>query len=300
MRRTTSLDIRPTDDGGVTLHGRGRDLLTDASSEHRVLDTALLRLGVDEQVRVRSASAHPGDVTPLVGRPALLGFRTAVWRSLREHYDAGTALHQLLDDVPGAMVISGLSARARLGIGAAHKGPPRRPIDVCVGWAADSDAVRRLAATGRAAPLWKPPAPDLTGADPAGAHTLTPLGPAEVRRARRIDVRAADDGAGLVADVGHRDTLIEGDGVERVLHEYQMHVAVDAHGVVTECIATAHVLPHLECPAATRSTLRVVGMPVERLRESVSAEFFGPSTCTHLNDVLRGLTDLPALAAALA
>lgn len=297
MRRTTSLDVHPAADDGVTLVGRARDLLTDHSGAHRVVDTALLRLALDDHVRVVAASAHPRDASALVGRPAVTGFRTAVWRSLREDYDAGTPLHLLLDDVPGAMVISGLSARGRNL--AAPPGPQPRPIDVCVGWAAASDAVQRIATTGHAPPLWKPPAPDLAADDPAGAHTIAPLGAAQVRRARRLDVWRAPDGA-LVGDVGHRDSLVEGDGQERILHEYRMDVAVDSAGLVTRCEVTAHVLPHLECPAATASALRVVGMPVARLRESVSAEFFGPTTCTHLNDMLRGLTDLPALARPIA
>jgi hypothetical protein len=33
-------------------------------------------------------------------------------------------------------------------------------------------------------------------------------------------------------------------------------------------------------------------MPVMGLRPEVRAQFVGPSTCTHLNDVLRGLEDV--------
>ena len=33
-------------------------------------------------------------------------------------------------------------------------------------------------------------------------------------------------------------------------------------------------------------------MPLAGLRPDVRAQFVGPSTCTHLNDVLRGLEDV--------
>jgi hypothetical protein len=40
-------------------------------------------------------------------------------------------------------------------------------------------------------------------------------------------------------------------------------------------------------------------MAVNRLRPQVRAELVGPTTCTHLNDTLRGIEDVPALAALL-
>ena len=42
-----------------------------------------------------------------------------------------------------------------------------------------------------------------------------------------------------------------------------------------------------------------VGMTTDELRARVRTDFTGSATCTHLNDVLRSLADLPVLAAAL-
>jgi hypothetical protein len=36
-------------------------------------------------------------------------------------------------------------------------------------------------------------------------------------------------------------------------------------------------------------------MPCADLRDLVSSTLFGPSTCTHLNDLMRSIADVPAL-----
>ena len=61
---------------------------------------------------------------------------------------------------------------------------------------------------------------------------------------------------------------------------------------VLTCEATPRVLPWVECPEAAASAGRLAGMSVMGLRPDVRAQFVGPSTCTHLNDVLRGLEDV--------
>ncbi len=303
VRRTTSLDLLPAPDGAIALRGRARDLLTPVGGDApRVLATALLRLTVGPDLRVVNAMAHPSEVSVLLGRPALAGFRTAVWRGLRPEYDAGSALHQLLDDVPGGMVISGFTA-ARVPPGRRGPGdgipPARRRIGVCIGWAAGSDAARRLGRDGIPPPPdWCPSAGDLAAADPMGRHTLPALPRQGMRRARRLDVWR--EGPGLGGSVGFRDTFVGGDGEEQTLHEYSAAVAVGADGVLTRCAPRPHVLPHRECPVGALSARAALGRPVAGLRESVSLDFFGPSTCTHLNDLLRGLADLPRLAASLA
>ncbi len=302
-RRTSNLDLHPQADGRLVLAGRARDALTHDDGTTTVAGAALLRLVVDTERRVERIQAHPsgGALQQLVGRRVTSGFRTAVWRALPDGYDAGSPVHLLLDDVPGGLVISGFTRRrvARAVGGDDDPRPANAPVtralDVCVGWATDSDAARRTAVTGHSPPPdWTPPAPELAAADPVGWHTMTSLATHGMRRARRLDAWW-EDGA-LAADVGFRDTFADLDGTERVLHEYSARVLV-VDDVVEHIEATAHVLPHHECPLGARSARRVLGRPVTALRDWVSMELFGPTTCTHLNDLLRGLTDLPALAA---
>ena len=69
--------------------------------------------------------------------------------------------------------------------------------------------------------------------------------------------------------------------------------------IVTSIEAEALVLPWQECPRALASAQRIVGWPVVELRAAVREELVGTSTCTHLNDTLRVLADLSALAPVL-
>ena len=60
--------------------------------------------------------------------------------------------------------------------------------------------------------------------------------------------------------------------------------------------AQARTLPWPECPNALASAGRIVGEAVTDLRAKVHADFRGTTTCTHLNDVLRSLAGVSALA----
>jgi len=98
------------------------------------------------------------------------------------------------------------------------------------------------------------------------------------------------------ADVFFRDSHVDGDGIETIVHEYSVSVTVDgATRTIASIGANADVLPWQECPAAIGSAARLAGMPLTDLRPWVRETFVGTTTCTHLNDVLRGLADLDQL-----
>lgn len=298
MRRTTSLDLRHPlgPDGPVEIAGRGRDLHTDHRGDTQVVDSALVALRVlDGTVdRLHTYPARP-TAARLIGRPAVVGWRTGLWRMLRPDVEGGTVLHQVLDDVPGAMIIGGFTRRRAVAAEGRSVPQPGRRVDVCVGWSASSRAVRVLADTGNPPPPVTPPAPSLTeGAEPHDWHTLATLPVWGMSRRRRIDVHRGDGGVDV--DAMFRDSFVDGDGVERVLHEYGVQARLDPDELtVTTIIPDPRVLPHVECPVAVSSAQLLVGADSARLRESVSAQLFGPSTCTHLNDLIRSLADVPAL-----
>jgi hypothetical protein len=56
----------------------------------------------------------------------------------------------------------------------------------------------------------------------------------------------------------------------------------------------------VECPSAASNLSRLLGTPLPDLREKVLAELRGTVGCTHLNDALRALAEVPALCRALA
>ncbi|MGE0879872.1 MAG: DUF2889 domain-containing protein, partial [Acidimicrobiia bacterium] len=53
------------------------------------------------------------------------------------------------------------------------------------------------------------------------------------------------------------------------------------------------------CPGAVASASRLVGKEISQIRDFVRTDFRGITTCTHLNDLVRSLGDLDALAAKL-
>jgi hypothetical protein len=131
-------------------------------------------------------------------------------------------------------------------------------------------------------------------------HAMAPLGPHGMRRRRRIDVGREQGGVHPV-NVFFRDSHVDGDGREWVVHEYGVAATVEAGThVVRSIVAHADVLPWAECPAAVGSASWLVGQPVEDLRAWGRANLRGTSTCTHLNDTLRGMADVGALIGELA
>jgi hypothetical protein len=115
-----------------------------------------------------------------------------------------------------------------------------------------------------------------------------------MRRLRRLDVMPPTaDGAPAAVDVFFRDSHVDGEGRETIVHEYSVAASVDvAARTIATIDARADVLPWRECPQAIASASRLVGRTLAGLRPYVRGEFIGTTTCTHLNDVLRGLTDV--------
>ena len=67
------------------------------------------------------------------------------------------------------------------------------------------------------------------------------------------------------------------------------------NSVVVDIVAQPDVLPWMECPNAVDSAGRLKGRTFTDLRQWVGRAMTGTSTCTHLNDTLRSLSDLEVL-----
>jgi Protein of unknown function (DUF2889) len=297
IRRTTTLDmLRPEGmDGPLVFAGRARDLLTDAEGAGQVVDHAQLSAVLDGAGRLRQLRTFPvvAGLSRLDGRLVGAGFRTAVTRHLPVPYGAGSPLHQLLDELPVGRVISGFAVTRRRG-----RSGPGRP-DVCIGWRTGGTALTSLRVLGHAPdPRMAIAEPFVDETDRLAWHTRSALPLAAMRRHRRLDVTAGDV---LEVSAMFFDTHVDDDGVERTLHQYTLEAHVDrASHTVLDVTATPWVLPFAECPFAAATAARIVGQPAGRLREYVSLEYWGPTTCTHLNDLLRTLADVPHLARKIA
>jgi hypothetical protein len=170
--------------------------------------------------------------------------------------------------------------------------------DLCAGWAHEGTLMVTIRSTGEIPVSTGPPAPSLERQDdPMAWHDVAPLPPHAMRRRRRLDVVApGDTGEAHRFDVHFRDSHMDEEGAEWVVHEYSASGSFDiAGGRVLDIGAKAHVLPWMECPGAVASAERLSGMPIGEVRTRVRRELTGTSTCTHLNDTLRSLGDLEVL-----
>ena len=119
-----------------------------------------------------------------------------------------------------------------------------------------------------------------------------------MRRARRIDVWEESGELGI--DAMFRDSCWDPGGEEVVVHEYQILGAADrATGVLlVGRRPSPRVLPYAECPGAAPNASWMAGTDLRAMRTEVLERLRATDCCTHLNDGLRSLAEVPVLAAA--
>lgn len=332
VRRTLAVETRYSTGlvGALQVHGSGRDLVThpDGTVTTRAegaLDIDIDAFGSRVVTAIRSTPPRP-ELARLVGTPLGRGFRSRLREVAPDPAGLDPILAALLDDVPIAVLVSGTillhaartaapgTAGTSAATGATLALPAEatsasalaRGADQCAGWRRGATIMIELETTGRPPAPTGPPAPSLASPDDPLAWqvgALDPLPPHSSRRLRRIDLipaEATGPAAELTVDVLFRDSFQPDGEPETVVHEYEVHGATDRQDTrFTRLAATPRVLPWLECPEAVPSAAWLVGQPAADARTTVRRAFVGPPTCTHLNDTLRHLADLPALAALL-
>jgi hypothetical protein len=111
VRRTATLDFTWPDGlgGDTVLDGRARDLRTNDDDAVTVLAQASLGMVTDPRRVIKQLSSAPGLplLQGLVGESAMSGFRRRLAGVAAAEIAAATPLHLLLDDVPGATLVSG-------------------------------------------------------------------------------------------------------------------------------------------------------------------------------------------------
>jgi hypothetical protein len=293
---------------GILLTGAARDLrsgekLYDAATcDAQVLGEASIgaSLGANRLLAKLESTPHTsaGPLASLIGRPVGAGFRAAVDTCVPEERDAKTPLYLLLDDLPVASLIAGY-ADLYLSQADEPETKERRAAqsvkaDICAGWASEATMMQEIDRTGKIPTPLGPPAPRLeSDEDPSGWHAIPPLARGAMRRRRRIDVLPGET---IEIDAMFRDSHVDSEGIETVVHEYALLATADPNNLeILSCQATPRVLPWTECPRAALSAGRLVGHCLDDLRRFVRADLVGTSTCTHLNDLLRSLADVEPL-----
>jgi hypothetical protein len=170
------------------------------------------------------------------------------------------------------------------------------PVEgVCIGFRPGSSALqsnpRALQNCADVLPLPNP-------ADSFGWHELPLFEGMSMRRSRRIDVWR--DGDQICVDAMFQDSASTPAGTRKAVHEYSLEVSANAHSLrLTRVHATPRILPFPECPSAVQNTDRLIGMPLRELRAAVLEHLPKTLGCTHLNDALRALAEVPMMFDAL-
>ena len=315
VRRTSTIDMVWLGGYGEPLElvGRARDLLTPVAAAPTVLDEATMLVTIPGSRTVGAISVTPArsDIQGLVGAVGGSDLRNALERVLPGEREAATPLYFLLDDIAGTSLIAGFAwsrwdpeVRQRMSGGAADRGAMARTFGVrkgriiCSGlrpdgWA-DTHRVRQQDPQHAVRPAGDIRTPD----DPLGWHLFPPDPKVGMRRHRRVD--AWLEGDVVKVDAFFRDSCWDPDGTQLALHEYTVTADVDGHHhTLLSAVATPRVLPFPECQLAAPHAEQLKGTPVTSFRSTVQRTLTELHACTHLNDMLRSLAEVPALVKAL-
>lgn len=286
----------------MRLVGRARDAVTPRSGDAPIIcgEGAFEAILKPDRTIVEIASTpRKPALSRLVGQRSGGGLRKVLEAAVPEERQNSSPLYLILDDISGASLVSTWAwsqwnpdwlevARATIAGGDLAKALAARQ-GVCIGLAAGSSAFTTDAERGHGTP-----APDLRNPeDPFGWHEFTVQNGVGMRRARRIDVRLGEE---IVIDSGFQDSATTPAGGRAVVHEYTLRATADARTFrLLSVEATPRILPYRECTSAVPNLKRLLDTPLPELREKVFAELKGTTGCTHLNDVMRALADVPAL-----
>lgn len=315
VRRTMTIDmVWP---GGIAadmeLRGFSRDLLTPRTGEPVLLDSASMVATTNRERYVQSIATAPErpDIEKLIGVQGGSRLRGAIDEVLPGEREQATALHILLDDIAGTSLIGGfgwtrwkpnyyeeMRANAPAQAGQREFGRRKGRV-ICSGLRPEGWADSRFSAGADSMHCLRPAGDISTPHDPWGWHEWPEPEEVCMRRHRRIDVRR--EGDRIVVDAFFRDSVWLPDRTEMALHEYTVDSVVDGHTLeLRDVTATPRVLPYPECQWAAPNSVALVGLPVATFRYTVQEALTEMKSCTHLNDMLRCLAEVPRLAAALA
>lgn len=304
LRRTMHVDVGPPAAWGASgqelrLDGAGRDVRGESDGEQPlVLREAGINAVFDHTRVLKSLEVRPDSpwAESIVGQRAGGGFRRYIDQVTPKTAET-SLVRQLLEDLPGAALISGYSSlriARRLGGKPGDLTPPgvlSHMTDICSGWRAGGTAAVGIAA-GDGVPVQDTPeAPDLTGSDPHGWHRISPLSADWMRRRRLVDVDFEDDGRRANVWAMFRDSVGGDDSsTEFVLHEYALEGTLEMSNegwILRTVRADPRVLPFWECPLAGPEVVALDGTLLADVSKNLPTHLPGIKSCTHLNDLLR-------------
>ena len=282
----------------MRLTARARDIVTPAAggmTRHCAEDSLQALLRADRVILSIEAQPVRGALARLVGERGGGHLRGVLDQVVPEERDNETPLYLLLDDISGTSLIAPWAwsqwnpdwhAEVRRMKADPEFAKKFRMDDVCIGLRRGSSGHDSSAEGAPTADLRHPE-------DPEGWHEFPVQQGVAMRRARRIDVTV---NGFIQIDAAFQDSATTPAGERAALHEYRLTATADPRSLELLALsAEPRVLPFPECPAAAANVSRLLGTPLPQLREAVLARLPGTQGCTHLNDALRALAEVPAL-----
>lgn len=311
IRRTSTIDTNWPEGAGkpMRMRGHARDLYTPADGGSPVVvaeDRMEILATMSREILEISTTPPRPAVQQLVGQRGGGHLRGELARVLPQEKKAGSPLYLLLDDFSGASLVAGWAwsrwsdewmKRMRENSNSGPAGRSGRPMEgICAGFRPGSSA---LAEDGTSRPDIQSSAavvPLARADDPIGWHELAQQEGVGMRRARRIDTWI-ENGV-IQMDVGFQDSSTAPQGGRIAVHEYHVMATADpkTHKLLSIEV-DPRVLPYRECPAASPNAAMMLGTPLDDMRLEVLNKLPGTLGCTHLNDVLRSIAEVPQLLA---
>lgn len=284
----------------MAMVGRGRDILTGRNAVlYKTLDEARFDILATPRREILEISCEPAadGVQRLVGARAGGHSRAILSEALADEKASGAVVYQLIDDFAGASLVAGWAWSRwtdRWAQPAKSAEKPKLPkmVGICAGFRPGASSLTEEG-TPRHDIQSATPVPELRNPDdPEGLHEWPEQEGVGMRRARWIDVWR--EGGGFCVHAGFQDSATAPGGGRVAVHEYRLTAQVDAQKRTLQSVqADPRILPYAECPAAALNIQRLTGESVSTLRRTVIEALPGTLGCTHLNDVLRALADLP-------
>ncbi len=288
----------------MRLIGRARDVVTPPSGGSPILcaeDSFEAVLKPDRTIVALESDPPRPKLAQLIGTRGGGRLRHALEHFVPEERRHATPLYLILDDISGASLVAPWAWSQWQKDWLESPGGMTRPqLDrmiqdmegICTGFAPGSSSLdpERLAGQSEDGT----PTSDLRHPDdPDGWHAFTLQNTVGMRRARRIDVRVGKE---IYIEAAFQDSAAKPDGTRAALHEYDLMATADPSSLRLLSIdAIPRVLPFGECPGAVRNISRLLGSELLLLRQTVLDQLPGTLGCTHLNDALRALAEVPAL-----
>lgn len=266
------------------------------------------RMAEDKTITAIMADPLPEGLAQIVGARAGGHLRNALREVMPSMIAEAHPLYLILDDLSGTALVSAFAwlqwfpnwaeeLKQRKGEDE-HARLLTQRVNVCWGLQEGNSGVQPGGPPGNIADA---DAGDVRNPDDEhGWHALSDHEGAGFRRARRIDVTRDEDVGVLRIDSAFQDSAPRLDGSRIAIHEYALRVTADLESFELLSIEPeARILPFSECPGVIANTQRLVGRNLADIRNEVLMQLRGPEGCTHLNDALRALADVPQLVRAL-